>query len=172
MRLYPPFLFPPVASRKKPVFPLTSGTAAQRCRLAFYLLPFSKVKRSTARARIPRARIRASGNKAPYPALAFGSRFCHTFRASSPPPLRQARKDGKGSTKIRGTSMAKIQPMCCPHCGGREFLSLDKTRCRCLSCNSEFLVEGAQADAPSPEARKTGSHLPGLFVILLLWRGP
>lgn len=64
--------------------------------------------------------------------------------------------------------MAKIQPMCCPHCGGREFLSLDKTRCRCLSCNSEFLVEGAQADAPSPEARKTGSHLPGLFVILLL----
>lgn len=66
--------------------------------------------------------------------------------------------------------MAKMQPICCPQCGGREFLSLGGTRCRCLSCNSEFLVEGAgeAGVVPPPSGGKKAGSSRRLLVPLLL----
>lgn len=67
--------------------------------------------------------------------------------------------------------MATVRPMICPQCGGREFLSLEQgTRYRCLSCNSEFLVEsvGAAVSVPPPPGGKKTSPFRWLFVSLLL----
>lgn len=67
--------------------------------------------------------------------------------------------------------MTTVRPMICPQCGGREFLSLEKgTRYRCLSCNSEFLVEGTDAavSVPPPSGEKKASPFRWLIVSLLL----
>ena len=67
--------------------------------------------------------------------------------------------------------MTTVRPMICPQCGGREFLSLEKgARYRCLSCNSEFLVEGMgeAVSAPPPAGDKKAAPFRWLLGSLLL----
>lgn len=67
--------------------------------------------------------------------------------------------------------MTTVRPMMCPQCGGREFLSLEKgERYRCLSCNSEFLMEGAgeAVSVPPPSGGKKASPSRWLLVSLTL----
>lgn len=69
--------------------------------------------------------------------------------------------------------MTTVRPLSCPHCGGKEFSFPDKGRCRCLSCNSEFLLD--ETPRPSP-ARPSGVMAPrrrltALCFLLLLLAG-
>lgn len=66
--------------------------------------------------------------------------------------------------------MTTVRPLTCPHCGGREFSFPNRGRCRCLSCQSEFLLD--EPSRPSPARPSGGStaarRLTALCLLLLL----
>lgn len=69
--------------------------------------------------------------------------------------------------------MTTVRPLSCPHCGGKEFSFPDKGRCRCLSCNSLFLLDEPPRPAPTRPSggSRTARRLAVLCVLLLLLAG-
>lgn len=69
--------------------------------------------------------------------------------------------------------MPQIRPLSCPHCGGKEFSFPDAGRCRCLSCNSEFLLDETPRPSPAHPSgnSRTPRRLTALCFLLLLLAG-